>query len=111
MTKTHHYHKKSLAIIAMLFLLPPLYIQSAWLKVWFSDADANQFEKETGFLRFFPGSLSVKLIDVISIVCCLVAIILASMSFRQHNLSLRILMMLTVIFGSLLFLLDIFQLM
>jgi heme/copper-type cytochrome/quinol oxidase subunit 3 len=107
---THHTPKKFTAILAIIFLIPALYIFGIWLNVY-QDPDASQTEKVSGFLRHFPSGLNINIINSVSIGFCLAAVIFAAISFKQRLLSLRIIMMLTVLAASLIILLDIFQIM
>ena len=111
MTSTHHVHKKYTAILAIIFLLPALYIFGVWLKAWNAEPDASQAAKTSAFLNWFPNGLTTNAVTFVSIGCCIAALVLAATSFKQRVVSLRVLMMLTVIFASFILLLDIFQLM
>jgi len=108
--RSHHTPKKFTAILAIIFLIPAIYIFGIWLNVY-RDPDASQAEKVSGFLGHFPSGMNVNMINSVSMGFCLVAVILASISFKQRLLSQRIIMMLTVIVASLIILLDIFQMM
>lgn len=109
MTKTHKAPKKFTAILAIIFLLPALYIFGVWVNVF--RQDITQKQKIVEFTEQFPSIINdYKIIMYLSIACCLVAMILASKSFKQRLLSLRIAMWLTVMAASLILLLDIFQL-
>ncbi len=109
MTSTHKIPKKITAILAIVFLLPALYIFGIWIKVF--NRDITQAQKISEFTEHFPSFLSeYKMILYISIACCLIAMVLAAKSFKQRLLSLRIAMWLTVMLASLIFFLNIFQL-
>ncbi len=109
MTSTHKVPKKITAILAIVFLLPALYIFGIWIKVF--NRDITQAQKISEFTEHFPSFLSeYKMILYISIACCLIAMVLAAKSFKQRLLSLRIAMWLTVMLASLIFFLNIFQL-
>jgi len=109
MTSTHKVPKKITAILALVFLLPSLYIFGIWLKVFRQDISPSQ--KISSFTDYFPSLMNdYKGILVISIVFCVLAMILAAKSFKQPLLFLRILMWLTVIVAALIFFLTVFQL-
>ncbi len=109
MSSTHKVPKKITAILAIVFLLPPLYIFILWINVYKQDLSAAQLISE--FTYHFPSFMqSYKMIIYFSMACCLIAMILAAKSFKQRLLSLRIAMWLTVMIASLIFFVDIFQL-
>lgn len=109
MTSTHKVPKKITAILAIVFLLPALYIHGIWINV--SGQDNTQAQKVEEFTGYFPSFINDPgTITYISMACCILAIIFAVKSFTQRLLSLRIAMWLTVMIASLIFFLDIFQL-
>ncbi len=109
MTSTHKVPKKITAILAIIFLLPALYIFAIWTKAF--NQDISQPQKISLFTDHFPGFLNdYKIILYISIACCIIAMILAAKSFKQPLVSLRIAMWLTVIIAALIFFLNVFQL-
>jgi hypothetical protein len=109
MTATHNVPKKITAVLALVFLLPAVYIFAIWLKVY-SPQDDSIARKDALFTSYFPGQINdVSILHYISIAFCITAIILAAKSFRQKNLLLRIAMMLTVLVASLIFFLNVFQ--
>ncbi len=109
MTATHKVPKKITAILAIVFLIPAVYIFAIWSKI-FAD-DISQSQKISLFTDHFPGFMrDYKIILYTSIACCVVAMVLAAKSFKQPLIALRIAMWLTVIFAALIFFLNIFQL-
>ena len=109
MSSPHKVPKKITAILAIVFLLPAVYIFGLWINVF--SKDTTPLQKIGEFTDHFPALLSdYKVIMYISIGCCLTAMILAAKSFKQRLLSLRIAMWLTVMISSLIFFMDIFQL-
>ena len=109
MSSTHKTPKTITAIIAILFLIPALYIFILWINVFSKDITPAQ--KISEFTDHFPSPVSdYKVIMYISIACCITAMVLAAKSFKQRLLSLRIAMWLTVMVASLIFFLNIFQL-
>ena len=109
MSSTHKVPKKITAILAIVFLLPALYIFGLWINAFSKDISTPQ--KINEFTDHFPSPLNdYKVIMYISIACCLTAMVLAAKSFKQRLLLLRIAMWLTVMVASLIFFLNIFQL-
>jgi hypothetical protein len=107
--KTHHTPKRTTAILAIIFLLPAIYIFGLWVNVFSKDLTPAQ--KITDFTGNFPSFMSdYKILMVVSMACCIVAMILASKSFKQRLLSLRIAMWLAVMIATLIFFVDVFQL-
>jgi hypothetical protein len=111
MSTNSHVKKKVTAIIAIIFLLPPLIGFIMWTSIGMRFSDMNQVDKEETFLEYFSGVFkNIHTIDIISIVFCLVAIVLASRSFQKKLLSLRVIMLLTVLISIFIILFDISQL-
>jgi hypothetical protein len=109
MTSTHKVPKKITAILAIIFILPALYIHGVWINV--SGHDITQAEKAEEFTGYFPSFLhDPGIITYISMSFCVIAMIFAAKSFKQPLLLLRIAMWLIVMIASLIFFLDIFQL-
>ena len=107
MTKTHQQHKKTTAILAIVFLLPALYIFGVWLKVFNFNSDLNQAEKIAAFTGYFPKGLNdIKIITYFSMACCIVAMVLAAKSFKHPLVFLRVAMFITVIAAALIFVVD-----
>jgi len=109
MSSTHQVPKKITAILAIVFLLPALYIFGLWINIYNQDLTPSQLVSQ--FTGHFPSFVSsYKVIIYFSIACCLISMVLAAKSFKQRLLSLRIAMWLTVMAASLIFFVDIFQL-
>jgi hypothetical protein len=109
MTKTHKAPKKVTAVLAIVFLLPALYIFTVWINVFNNDITPAQ--KIVEFTEHFPSFIgNYNFIIYFSMACCLAAMTLAAKSFKQPLLYLRIAMWLTVMLASLIFVVDIFQL-
>ncbi|MEO6220734.1 MAG: hypothetical protein ABIO81_09930 [Ginsengibacter sp.] len=110
MTKTSHVPSKITAIIAIIFLIPPLVFFILWSCIGLHSSGLNAKEKISTYLEYFPGFLqNLNAIHIISISCCLIAIALAARSFKKHLLSMRILMLLTVVAAVFIILFDIYQ--
>lgn len=111
MTKTSHVPSKVTAVIAIVFLLPSLIFFIMWSSIGLQATGLNAKEKISAYLEKFPVFMqSITTINIISIVCCLLAIVFAARSFRKHLLSVRVLMMLTVLVAVFIILFDIYQL-
>lgn len=109
MTSTHKVPKKITAILAILFILPALYIYGVWMTV--AGDDIAQEQKIEQFTGHFPSFISDnKILSLISIACCIIAMILAAKSFKQPMIFLRITMWLIVMIAFLLLVLNVFQL-
>ena len=111
MSTSSHVKKKVTAFLSILFLLPPLILFIMWSSIGRRFPEMNQFERQETFLGYFSGLFkSIHVVDIISIIFCLVAIILASRSFQKKLLWLRILMLITVLISIFIILFDISQL-
>jgi len=98
MSTKSHVPGKITAAIAILFLLPPLVFFMMWSSIGLRYSDMSNSDKFDTFLGYFPGFLkSMTTIHIISFTCCIIAIILASRSFKKHLISLRVLMLITVL--------------
>jgi hypothetical protein len=112
MSTKSHVPGKVTAALSVVFLLPPLILFMMWISIGLRYSDMNSNEKTDTFLGYFGGLFkSLHVINLISIICCLVAIVLASRSFKKHLLSIRVLMLITVLVAIFLMMFDIFQLM
>ncbi|MEO6637505.1 MAG: hypothetical protein ABIN25_04470 [Ginsengibacter sp.] len=110
MTTRSHVPSKVTAIIAMVFLLPALILFIMWSSIGLEASGINAAEKISIYLAKFPPVLqNFTLIHIISIVCCLIATFFAARSFRKRLLSIRVLMMLTVLVAMFILLFDLFQ--
>lgn len=109
MSSTHKTPKKITAILALIFLLPALYIFILWTNAFNQDISPSQ--KISLFTDHFPLHFNdYKTIICISIVCSVIAMVLAAKSFKQPIVALRISMWLTVIIAALIFFMGVFQL-
>ncbi len=111
MSTNSHVKKKVTGVLAIIFLLPSLILFITWASIGFRFPDMNQVDKEETFLGYFSGFFkSIHAADITSIIFCLVAIVLASRSFQKKLLSLRFLMLITVLLSIFIILFDISQL-
>jgi hypothetical protein len=109
MSSTHKVPKKITAILAIVFLIPAVYIFSLWTVAF--NEDVSQSQRISLFTDHFPRFLNdYKSILCVSLACSLIAMVLAAKSFKQPIIALRIAMWITVIVAALIFFLDIFQL-
>ncbi|MEP6584216.1 MAG: hypothetical protein ABJA90_08110 [Ginsengibacter sp.] len=109
MATTSHVPSKVTALIAVAFLLPALIFFLMWLSIGFQ-SDMNANEKIDIYLHKYPAFMrNISAIGFTSIVCCVLSMIFAARSFKKHLLSVRVLMMLTVIADLVLILFNINQ--
>ena len=98
MSTKSHVPGKITAAIAIVFLLPPLVFFMMWSSIGLRYSDISNSDKTDTFLGYFPAFLkNMTTVHVISLACCVIAIILASRSFKKHLISLRVLMLITVV--------------
>jgi hypothetical protein len=104
--------KKTYELIAIIFLLPALYIQIKWLQVFNDSSSLSPSARTSTFLESFPSAIaSSKLIALLSLLFSVAAVVYASRSFNQTKIVWRISSFIVVLVGSLIALLSIFQLM
>ncbi|MEO9144332.1 MAG: hypothetical protein ABI237_02140 [Ginsengibacter sp.] len=110
MSTKSHVSRKITAALAILFLLPALIFFIMWSSIGFRYSGINASEQMDTFLGYFPEWLrNINAIHAISIICCVVAVILAARSFKKRLLTVRVLMLLTVLMAIFLILFDISQ--
>jgi hypothetical protein len=102
-------HKK-FAVISILFLIIPLFYQGLWIYIFsLYENHADRVEK---FRSYSFSSLHSSINDtLVFFIFCLIAVIMSAISLQDSNKFLRIVSMTTLISGSLLSLLLLFQLM
>ncbi len=111
MSTNTHVKKKVTAGLSMFFLLPALILFIMWKSIGIRFTDMNQVDQQETFLGYFSGFFrNIHVVNIISIIFCLIAIILASRSFQKRLLSLRFLMLITVLISIFIILFDISQL-
>lgn len=108
MTSTHKVPKKISAFLALIFLLPALYIFIVWVNVF--SQDISQIQKISLFTSKFGFLNDYRSILYVAIACSILAMIFAAKSFKQPIIGLRIAMFVTVIIAALIFFLTVFQL-
>ena len=110
MTTKSHISRRVTAVLAMFFLLPALILFMKWSSIGLSVSGISKQEQLKMYLGFFPAWLqNMSTIHAISIVCCVMAIILAARSYSKDLLSVRVLMLLTVVVAFFILLFDIYQ--
>ncbi|MEO7962169.1 MAG: hypothetical protein ABIR19_11515 [Ginsengibacter sp.] len=110
MSVKHHAPSKVTAVLAIVFLIPPLIFFILWSSIGLQSSGLNAREKISRYLEYFPQFMqNLQGINLVSIACCLVATYFAARSFRKRLLSIRILMFLTVIAAMFIILFDIYQ--
>jgi len=103
--------KRTSALLSIIFFLPAIILFILWNTTGSVSGSLGREERTDAFLDFFPSWMqSMGGIHIFSIVCCVIAIALATGSFKKKKLSIR-LAMLMVVFVSIFFILfDIYQL-
>jgi len=110
MSTQSHVSRKITAALAIVFLLPPLVLFIMWSTIGIKYSGLNSGDQMDVYMGYFSGWLkNINSIHIISIVCCLIAIILAARSFKKHLLSIRVLMLMTVLVAIFILLFDISQ--
>ena len=110
MSSKGYISKSTTAILALVFFIPPLYFFILWARLGWIDAEMDVDIKVGRFLGYFPHFLqSISRIHYISIVCCVMAIYLSAVAFKQHELYIRVGMMLIVLFSAFLLVFNIYQ--
>ena len=111
MSTNSHVKKKVTGALSIVFLLPALILFIMWTSIGIRFSDMSEVDKQDTFLGYFSGFFKdIHIIDIVSIIFCLIAIILASRSFQKRLLSLRFLMLMTVLISIFIILFDISQL-
>jgi hypothetical protein len=110
MSTKSHVSRKVTAALAIIFLLPPLVMFIMWSSIGLRYSGIDADEQIDNYLDYFPAWLkNINIIHAISIVCCIIAIVLAARSFKKRLLSVRVLMLLTVLASIFIILFDIYQ--
>jgi len=111
MSTNTHVKKKVTAALSILFLLPPLILFIIWTSISIRFSDMAEIDKQEAFLGYFSGVFNnIRVVNIISIIFCVIAIILASRSFQKKLLMMRFLMLLAVLLSIFIILFDISQL-
>ena len=105
MSTNHSCKEKGNCGFIIVFLLPALILFIMWTSIGIRFTDMNEIDKQETFLGYFSGFFKdIHVVDIISIIFCIIAIILASRSFQKRLLSLRFLMLMTVLISNIYYL-------
>jgi hypothetical protein len=86
------------ALAGLLFLIPPCVIGGFWISTFSSYPEKSQAEKVTIFLSHFPSALqNTRVLTVIALVCCILAVLLSTLTFKQSTGILKSIGVLTLI--------------
>lgn len=103
---------RSSATLAVLFFLPPLILFIAWSFMGLGHGTMSEAQRVQTFLGYFPDWMnSMAGIHIIALVLCIVAMVLASRSFKKRVLSIRVTMLIVVICAIFLIIFNIYQIM
>ena len=109
---THVAPKKTYELLAILCLLPALYIQVKWMQVFYSGGSMSASARTSTFLEEFPAFIaSTRLIAILSLLFAVVAIALAQRSFNQPKMVWRISSFVVVLVAALIVLMSLIQMM
>lgn len=110
MATSHLVSRRITAALAIVFLLPALMFFIIWSSIGLRMTGKSAQEKIDLYVGYFPGWLQhFTTIHIISLVCCVMAIILGSRSYSKDWLSVRVPMLLTVVVALFIILFDIYQ--
>jgi len=111
MSTNSHVKKKVTAVISILFLLPSIVLFMMWNSIGLRFPDMSDVDKQEAFLDYFSGLFkNIHVVNIVSIIFCLVSVIFASRSFQKRLLPLRIIMLITVLVAIFIILFDVSQL-
>jgi hypothetical protein len=98
MTKSHLVSRRVTATLAIVFLVPALVLFLLWSSISMKVTGISEQDKLTYFMQYFPGWFqNMVLIHIIALSCSAVSILFAVRSFSKHLLSIRVLMLITVL--------------
>jgi hypothetical protein len=104
---TNYAKKRINAILALIVLLPALWITGLWIRIMNQDATLTAAARTRSFLEQFPSFVKDTWYPVgINLICSFVALVLAARSFRQRTLAFRILTMIIAMLASLVIILT-----
>ncbi len=101
--------KKTYELIAIIFLLPALYLQYRWISIFSGSESTSPSARTARFMDIFPEVFSARSIVFICLAFAVLAVVFASKSFNQRKLVWRISSFMVVMLGSLIALLSLFQ--
>lgn len=112
MTTNAHTSRRLTATLAIIFFLIALVIFIGWSSVGIKYGAVNERDHIDIFLSYFPGWIqNFTGITIFSLICCVIAMVLAGRSYKKRLLSIRVLMLLVVIGSIFLAIFNIAQLM
>jgi hypothetical protein len=86
------------ALAGLLFLIPPCAIWGFWIRTFSSYPEKSQAEKVTIFLSHFPSAFqNTRLLTVIALVSCIIAVLLSTLSLKQSTGVLKSIGVLTLV--------------
>lgn len=98
MSTKSHVPKLITAIFSVVILLPALVFFFMYSSIGWRYGDISEVDKIDTFTGYFPRFLqNIHAIHIIAILCCIIAIVLASRSFRKRSLSLRLITLFVVL--------------
>lgn len=110
MSTNHTVSKKITSLLAVLFFIPTLYFFGTWANLGWKNPDMPLDEKVGSYLGYYPHFLqNIGRIHYITIFCCIAAMYFSAYAYKQHLLSIRIVMMLIVLFSFFILVFTIFQ--
>ena len=96
--------------LALVLLLIPMWIMGLW--IYAAEQGNTQAERVAIFHEYLPTLLrGYNVTSLISVTCCFLAIVLSDVSFSRGSGAGRIVNIVVMIIGSLLFLLNLFGMM
>ncbi len=112
MTTHAHTSRRLTATVAIIFFLVALVIFIGWSSVGIKYGAVSERDHIDIFLSYFPAWIqNFTGITVFSLICSIIAMILAGRSYKKRLLSVRVLMLLVVIGSIFLVIFNITQLM
>jgi hypothetical protein len=110
MSTNSHVSRRWTAAFAILLLLPALILFIIWSSIGLRSSGIGEGQQLDTYMNYFPSWLQdMKILHGISIVSCILAIVLAARSFKKRLLSVRVLMLMTVLIAIFILLFDIYQ--
>lgn len=111
MTTHSKVSRKFTATLAIIFFIPPLLLFIAYSGIGVKYGSMSQEGKIESFLSYFPSWMqNYAGINIFSIIFCIIAISLASRSYKKKLLSIRVIMLVIVLASIFIILFDISQL-
>lgn len=98
MTTHAHTSRRFTATLAIIFFIFPLVLFIAWSGITINHGALTEREHIDLFLEYFPAWMqNFTGITIFSLLCCIIAMVLAGRSYKKKLLSVRVLMLLVVI--------------